>query len=468
MSRERFQFPVSSFQFSKHWKFAPHNFPTLGNSAASTLSTKSTLSTPAFAIAALFFAMLPMLSFAEKNVDATTAGALGDGTTLNTVAIQKMIDDCAANGGGTIRFSAGRYLTGSLVMKSHTTLKLEDGAILLGSGKGDDYPLVKARWEGVETNCHRALIWADHAEDVSITGSGLIEGNPTVGKLRSPRGAPVVEFYECGNVRVEGVTLKSTRMWTLHPTYCHDVRVSGVTFETSGANSDGIDPDSCQRVHIEGCTFTTGDDNIAIKSGKGAEGAKIARPCEDITITNCTFKKGYTSIAFGSELSGGIRRVRISNCTFRETVVAALQFKSRPGRGGYVEDVIAENLIAGPTPLLELTGSYSYNAGSDGIPGADGVTQFRNIRISDATVASKKFMTIKGPAEKPADGIQISRVTGTCKQASVIENARNVVLTDIHIEGISGPSLFTRNATGTGLENAAPLREEKSNTASSH
>jgi hypothetical protein len=387
-------------------------------------------------------------------------GAVGDGKMVETAALQQALDTVAGRGGGTVIIPAGHYVTGSLVMKSHTTLQLERGATLSGSSKRDDYPLVRARWEGVETNCHRALLWADHAEHIAITGAGVIEGNPSVGRLRSPRGPPVIELLECGNVRVEGVTLKSTRMWTLHPTYCHDVRISGVTFETSSANSDGIDPDSCQRVTIEGCTFSTGDDNIAIKSGKGQEGAQIGRPCEDITITNCTFNKGYTSIAFGSELSGGIRRVCISNCTFKEAVVAALQFKARPGRGGYVEDVTAEHLVVGPAPLLELTASYGYNVDAQGISGLDGLTQFSNIRISDVKIAAKKLMTITGTTEKPVNGISISHVTGVCKQGSAIQHATNVVMSDIHLDGISGAPYFTNNVAGTGLDGAEPLKSK--------
>ena len=196
-------------------------------------------------------------------------GAVADGKTKDTAAIQKALDTAAQNGGGEVRVPAGRYVTGSLVMKSDTTLHLEAGATLLGSSSRNDYPIVRARWEGIETNCHQALIAASHATNIAITGAGVIEGNPVVGRLRDPRGPAVVELTECRNVRVEGITLKSFRMWTLHPTYYQDVRISGVTFETEGANSDGIDVDSCQRVVIEGCTFTTGDDNIAIKSGKG-------------------------------------------------------------------------------------------------------------------------------------------------------------------------------------------------------
>ena len=385
-------------------------------------------------------------------------GAVGDGNALDTAAIQKALDAAAKSGGGEVRVPAGRYLAGSLVLKSHTTLHLDAGTSLLGCSNRNDYPIVRARWEGIETNCHRALISADHAEDIAITGPGVIEGNPAVGCLRNPRGSCVVEMIECSNVRIEGVTLKSSRMWTLHPTYCRDVRILGVTFETTGANSDGIDPDSCKRVTIDGCTFSTGDDNIAIKSGKGQEGVRIGRPSEDIVITNCTFIKGYTSIAMGSELSGGIRRVRISHCMFKQER-AALQLKSREGRGGYLEDIIAEHLVVGPEPLLELDNNYKYNPDPQGVTGSDGLTRFSNIRITDVKMDSKNLLTIIGTTEKPVDGIQISRVTGTCKEGSVIQNATNVILSDILLTGISGPLYFTNNVSGSGLEEPAPIKE---------
>lgn len=385
-------------------------------------------------------------------------GAVGDGKTADTVAFQKALDTAAQSGGGTVQVPEGRYVIGSLELKSHTTLHLEAGAILKGSGNRNDYPLVRARWEGIETNCHRALLYAHNAEDIAITGAGVIEGNAAMGRLRNPRGPTVIEPIECRNVRVEGVTLKSSRMWTLHPTYCQDVHIKGVTFETVGANSDGIDPDSCQRVVIEGCTFSTGDDNIAIKSGKGQEGVRIGRPSEDIVITNCTFLKGYVSIALGSELSGGIRRVHISHCTFKEGR-AAMQLKSREGRGGYLQDITAEHLIVGPEPLLDIDNNYRYNPDPQGVPGEAGLTQFSNIRISNVTITATNLMTVGGTVEKPVTGLRISGVKGTVQKGSVIRNAVDVELSDIQLEGITGSLYFTNNVSGTGLEGAAPVRE---------
>jgi polygalacturonase len=419
----------------------------------------------------LLLAMLSMVSFGCATGSSVTAtsprisvldfGAVGDGKTVSTVAFQQALDSIAQRGGGEVHVPAGDYLSGSLVLRSHTTLHLEAGARLRGSSNPEDYPIVIARWEGRETNCHRALIWAEDARNIAVIGAGVIEGNSRVGRLRDPRGPAVVELVECSNLRVEGVTLRSTRMWTLHPTYCQDVRIAGVTFETEGANSDGIDVDSCQRVLIDGCTFTTGDDNIAIKSGKGQEGVKVGRPSEDITITNCTFIKGYVNIAFGSELSGGIRRVHISHCTFQQGL-AALQLKSRDGRAGYLEDITAEHLVVGPTPLLEITTNYRYNPDPQGVPGVDGLTQFRNIRIREVKVDSKRLLSIEGTEEKPVSGIEISRVRGKVKEASVIQHATSVELKDITLEGPSGPAYFTNNVTGTGLDKSVPLAERKS------
>ena len=389
------------------------------------------------------------------SVSVRAFGAIGDGVTSDTKAIQSALDDVVGKGGGEVDFPPGRYVSGRVVLKSHTRFHLEAGATLLGSGNPAEYPLGFARWEGRETNCHQALICANQAVDIAITGNGSIEGNAKVGPLRNPRGPAVIELIDCAHFRIQGVTLKSTHMWTLHPTYCQHVRIKGVTFATQGSNSDGIDPDSCSDVVIDGCTFTTGDDNIAIKSGKGLEGVQTGMPCEDITITNCNFIKGYTSIAFGSELSGGIRRVHITHCTFKQGR-AAMQLKSRAGRAGYVADVTADHLVVGPEPLLEINNNYSYNPDPQGVPGPAGLTQFQNIQIADVQINAKNLLTVSGTPEKPVTGLQISRVTGTCQRGSLLENARSVTLTDIQLTGLTGPAYFTNNVQGAGLAGAVP------------
>lgn len=403
--------------------------------------------------------MMTLGSVLGSNVDVKSVGATGDGKTVDTVAIQKAIDQVAQSGGGEVDLPAGAYLSGSLELKSNVILNIEKGATLQGTPVADDYPIVTARWEGIELPCHRALISALNAENITIKGEGTVAGSPVVGKLRNPRGPTLIEPISCKNVRIEGITVTQNNMWTIHPTYCEDVVISHVTFETVSWNSDGIDPDSSRRVTIDGCTFSTGDDNIAIKSGKGQEGVKMNRPCEDITITNCTFIKGYSSIALGSELSGGIRRVTISNCTFQNGR-AALYLKSRHGRAGFIDTVTASHLVVGPEPLLEIQTTYSSNADSQGVPGKDGITNFSKITVSDVTLNSKGSVTVNATAEKPVDGLVISNVAGTAKTGIVIRNSKNVELSNVHLDGVTGPTLSTENVQGTGLDGAVPAPAE--------
>jgi polygalacturonase len=386
--------------------------------------------------AALVLGVCASLLHAEgvpKKYNVRELGAAGDGKTLDTAAIQKAIDSAAGDGGGEVDFPAGTYLTGSLELRSHVTVRLDKDAVILGSAAADDYPIVTARWEGIERPCHRALISARDAEDIAITGAGTIRGDATVGRLRNPRAPTIIEPISCKHVRVEGVTLKSTRIWTLHPTYCEDVTVSGVTFDTVEANSDGIDPDSCKGVLIDHCSFSTGDDDIAIKSGKGQEGVRIGKPSEDITITNCTFLKGNAPVAMGSELSGGIRNVKISHCTISNGV-AALYLKSCPGRAGYVRDVSADHLDVTSRALLELETTYSHNPDAQGVPGPDGLTAFSHIAISDVTVHVAKLLNIHATPEKPLDGLTLTRITGACATGSEIHNVKNLALKEVHVQ----------------------------------
>jgi polygalacturonase len=378
-------------------------------------------------------------------------GATGDGITKNTVAIQKALDACATAGGGDVKVPAGKYLTGSLEMKSHVHLNLAAGAVLVGSSDVADYTLGTARWEGQEKPAYLALIRADHAEDIAITGSGTIQGDAKVGTLRNPRGPALIEPVECKTVVLDGLTLHGNRMWTVHPTYCQNIKLTNLTIQTTGANSDGIDPDSCQDVTIDHCSFETGDDNIAIKSGKGQEGVRVGRPSQNITITNCTFLKGAAAVALGSELSGGISDVQIRHCTFKKGWMA-LELKSREGRAGYIRNVIADDLDVGPEPLLGIETSYKYNPDPQGVEGPAGLTKFENITISNVRINGKAMVKVEATPNIPVDGLTLSNITGTCTEPWVIKNAKNVVLRDIHVSGFAGDFLSLENATGTGLD----------------
>ena len=201
-----------------------------------------------------------------------------------------------------------------------------------------DSPLEAARWEGLMRPSLRALIHANHADAITVSGEGTIRGGATIGKGRAPRGAVLIEPVECSGFRLEGVTLENHSVWTFHPAFCKGVTVSHVTFNTDGPNSDGIDPDSVQGMYIESCVFNTGDDCIAIKSGKGIEGNKMGRTTTDVLIRDCRFIKGHAGVAIGSEVSGGIRGVRIERCS-SEHATRLLRIKTCAGRGAFIEDV---------------------------------------------------------------------------------------------------------------------------------
>jgi hypothetical protein len=199
-------------------------------------------------------------------------GASGGGQTKDTVAFQKALDACAAAGGGTVVVPKGVYVIGSVVIGAKTTLRLASGANILGSPDIADYPLVRARFEGEFVQAHRALISAENADGISITGAGSIFGPPlTVSRLREPRGPVLIELTGCTNVVLEGFSTQYQQLWSIHLLYCQNVTARSLTIRTINTNGDGIDVDSSRDVMIERCSIDTGDDAISLKSGRGME-----------------------------------------------------------------------------------------------------------------------------------------------------------------------------------------------------
>lgn len=340
---------------------------------------------------------------------------LPDGTPRQT--LQKQIDSIAATGGGTVCLTKGTYMMdGPIELKSGIRLHLADGAYLKFSSRPDDYlPVVATRWEGTELHGRSSMIHADGQHDIAITGEGSATIDANGGEMARwgmPAGTdkfeenihgthgetpeqedvnrlrqmgddltPVeqrrfgkgtrlrpcaIETRNCKRVRLEGFTLKNSPFWCIHPLYCEDVTVRGVNIESNYPNNDGCDPESSRRVLIEDCTFRTGDDAIAIKSGRDADGRRVARPSEDIVIRHCRFYSKCNGLCIGSEMSGGVRNVFMKGIEIGD-VKNALLFKSNLDRGGFIRQVFIDSITIGNAAGAVLrfeTNYFGYRGGN--------------------------------------------------------------------------------------------------------
>jgi len=407
------------------------------------------------------FDEFPSVTTSDAVFNVRESGAVGDGKTKDTAAIQAALDRCAAAGGGTVVVPAGDYLTGSLDVKSHTTLRVEKDATLVGSPDLDDYPIVKARWEGHWIDAHRALVSAHQANHIAIIGPGTIAGDLTLGNRQMPRRPCVIEPIECQDIRLEGFTAKQKRMWTIHPTYCEDVVVKNVTIRSIGGNSDGVDVDSCKHVVIEGCDIESGDDCIAIKSGRGMEAVREGRPTEDVRINDCTFSDNiFACIGVGSETSGGIRGVHIEHCTFKLAKTYAIYIKSRPGRGAYIEDVSGNDLDVqtGTNGFLRINLLNSGLEDSEPVLGDAGIPTAKNYRFSNVRVNCGTLVNAAAISPvKPLSGLSLVNITGSCTKGITLANITGAELRGIQVTGFSGPLLGTNNVSGVGLDGAVSI-----------
>jgi polygalacturonase len=395
-------------------------------------------------------------------------GAMGDGKAKDTVAFQKAVDACVAAGGGEVIVPAGIYLVGSIELKSNTILRLEKDAQLSGSPDLEDYPVTKLRWEGRWVDGHRGLIFAMNASQIGVVGPGKISGNPALGGRRMPRQPLIIEPINCVGVRLEGFSTEHRSMWSIHPTYCEDVTAKNLTIRSTGGNGDGIDVDSCKHVRIEDCDIDTGDDCIAIKSGRGMEGYKAARPSEDVTISGCTLGDSiFACIGIGSETSGGIRKVRIERCKFTHAKTYAIYIKSRIGRGAFIEDITARDLDVQTAPggflRLNLTGSGIQDP--EPVPGDEGIPSTKNFSFSDVKVNCGVLADATATSGvKPVDGFSLTKVTGTCKKGIALANMKRVELKDLRVQGYEGELVTKMNVEETSNIKHPTLKEEPSSS----
>ncbi|CAM4024689.1 Pectate lyase superfamily protein [Pedobacter westerhofensis] len=414
-------------------------------------------------------------------------GAKRDSSKLATAAIAKAIDAAARLGGGTIYFPAGKYLTGPIHLKSNITILLDAGAELHFSDNFDDYlPMVRSRWEGTDVMNFSPLFYGEYLENITITGRGTINGHGKkwwdyaekevkkspgskwqdefkrlnkdviapdlpgwieLGFLRPP----FIQFMNCKNLLIEGITICNSPFWTVNPEFCENVTVKGVTINNPiSPNTDGINPESCKYVHISDCHISVGDDCITIKSGKDRAGRKMAIPAENYTITNCTMLSGHGGVVIGSEMSGGVKKIAISNCIFDGTD-RGIRIKTARGRGGVVEDIRVDNIIMKNIGLQAIVLDMQY-AKTKEEPVSERTPVFRNIHLSNITAQANAAGYLNGLAEMPIENVTFSNINIDAKTGFVIKEAKQVSFHEVHINTVSGPAIEAKSVKKLNID----------------
>jgi polygalacturonase len=417
-------------------------------------------------------------------VNVLETGAIGDGSTVSTVSIQRAIDLCGQRGGGTVFIPAGQYVSGTLWMRSNITLNMDAGAVLIGDSDPAAFPLWASKWEGKgHAASHAPLIAGEGLTAIALTGRGLVDGRGKMwwdafehGQANDPR-PHLVRFVDCRDVLIDGLRFANSPRWTLNPVACENVTITRVTIRNphDSPNTDGINPDSCSNVHISNCHIDVGDDCIAIKSGSEEDGRPHLLPCRNITITNCTMLHGHGGVVIGSEMSGGVRNVAISNCVFCGTD-RGIRLKSRRGRGNAVEDLRVDNVVMDEVHcpivvnLFYVCGTSEHSKLLDPSPQPvnSGTPQFRRLRFSNITARKVKYAGafILGLPEMfvediVLDGISIymdtantqagspamaAGVADMCRAGLVLKNASNVKLRRIDLYDQLGAAVTIDNS----------------------
>ncbi len=449
----------------------------------------------------LLFAIitLPSIVIAQSSYNIIEFGASNKGDKKVTKIINTTIDKAFKSGGGTIYFPAGTYLTGPITLKSNITIYLDAGATLKFTDDFDDYlPMVESRWEGIDVTNFHPLIYAYKAENIAIKGRGTLDGqgrkwwdyhhtlyskpktfkskwqkefakqNTNVLMPDEPymieRGfcrPPFIQPMYCKNILIEGITVTNSPFWTINPEFCENINIDNVTvFNPDSPNTDGINPESCRNVHISNCKISVGDDCITIKSGKDAAGRKMNVPCENITITNCTMLDGHGAVVIGSEMSGGIKKITISNCVFEGTD-RGIRIKSTRGRGGVVEDISVNNIIMKDIKKEAIKLNMFY-AKSDEEPVSERTPAFRNIHFSNISGNAYQAGFLLGLEELKIKDISFSNIRLDATKGFTIEDAEDIDFSNIVINTTEGSvisALDSKHIEINGLKTKTPIAQ---------
>jgi polygalacturonase len=461
-------------------------------------------------------------TFPKRSVSLADFGGVGDGKTLNTDAIAKAIASLAKQGGGRLVIPPGIWLTGPVRLQSNIHLHLEAGALLQFSSDYKLYPLVVLDVKGEKEVDSVSPISGESLENVAITGRGVIdgggdgwrpvkkakltesqwkaliktgvmdgttwwpsreamEGGTLVEKLREEKSLKL-EAYEparqflrpnllkligCRKVLLEGVTFQNSPNWNLNPKLCEDVTVRNVTVRNPwfSQNGDGLDLESCRNAVIRDSTFDVGDDAICLKSGKDAVGRRIGVPTENVLIENCIVYHGHGGFTIGSEMSGGVRNVRVNNCTFMGTDIG-LRFKSTRGRGGVVEKIYIQNVRMTDIPgeAISFNMYYGGKAPLDSkgdltdierkeVPVSDQTPQFRDIHIEDVICrGARAAVLLQGLPEMPIRGIHLKNVSISSERGMTWMDADGIALKNVEILHRQGPVLTVFDVKNSAVD----------------
>ncbi|MFB6344009.1 glycoside hydrolase family 28 protein [Saccharicrinis sp. FJH62] len=445
----------------------------------------------------------------DYEVNITDFGAVSGGQVMNTKAFADAINAVSEKGGGKVIIPSGIWLTGPVILKSNLELYTEPGALIIFSKNKDDYPLVKTSFEGLDTWRCISPIYGKDLENVALTGSGVWDGSGdvwrfvkrsklTAGQWRDlvasggvvnkegdgwypseqfmraaenadmnvPANLKTKEDYmkirdflrpvmvgiqNSKRVMLNGPTFQNSPAWCIHPLIIEDLIVKNVTVRNPwySQNGDGLDVESCKNVIVDNCNFDVGDDAICIKSGKDEDGRKRGIPSENLVITNNIVYHGHGGVTVGSEMSGGVKNMHVSNCTFIGTDVG-LRFKSNRGRGGVVENIyisdikmadiptnaISFNLYYGGKSVSEMLEDGGPQTAAETYPVTEETPQFKNIFMKDITVkGAQQAVYVQGLPEMNVENVSFTDM--------ILEAEKGILLIDSKDISFDNVDLYT-------------------------
>jgi polygalacturonase len=415
--------------------------------------------------------------FKKQDFILTQYGAIGDGITKNTAAFQKAIEACHKNGGGRVVVPKGTFLTGAIYLKSNVHLYLADSAKILFSRDIKDYPIVFTRWEGMECMNYSSLIYAYGEQNIAITGNGTLDGNadndnwwswngkseygwkPGMPKQTAARDTlhalmhreidpkqrifgdghylrpNLIQPYNCKNILISGVKMTNSPMWFINPVLCENIIVEKVRIVSHGPNNDGCDPESCKDVWIKDCYFDTGDDCIAIKSGRDEDGRRIKRPAENHLIEGCEMRDGHGGVVIGSEISGGARNIYAIHCTMDSpNLDRVLRIKTSSSRGGIIENVFMKDVKVGTYKDAAVTCNMFYEAPGNFLP------TIRNIWVENLEVAEggKYGVFVNAYKSSPVQNLKLINCTiNGVEIPTQIDYVKDMTFENVIINGVA-------------------------------